>query len=395
MLVPPAVPMLPTATRFVTRLGLTSDDARPRVSNSLSGTSVVTLRMPTAIQWNRAVGFFWNSARNCANAACRTRPWFIERSKSPWGRLLRVRVYSSAWGPVSVCGPSSKSRELVAFERVRDVDLEAAEGVEDPLEPVETGEHVVVEGDARQILDRADHPFHARLREGVVDLVRATARDRHVGVTGDPDERGSLRLGVDPEDMDRVAETALQRCAGARVAPDDQDEDRLVPAEGGGELGVRVPDLQEWGARGGRRLERRGAEPRDARRERGDGRDQAAAHHDGDPVGLGSSDAWSSRSTRYAKTFHSPSTGRRKNAPTARDLRGRAVLPLGVRLEPHLGDRRSRGILPVGQDRDRERLGGGRQRVIHVIRIRPEGQDVSVLLCARGRGTVEHTNAAS
>ena len=79
------------------------------MSSSSSGRSVETLRIPAAIQWNRAVGSFRNSARNCANAASRIRPWFIELSKSPWDSDLRVREYSSVSAPVIVVRPSVKS----------------------------------------------------------------------------------------------------------------------------------------------------------------------------------------------------------------------------------------------------------------------------------------------
>ena len=152
----------------------------------------------------------------------------MERSKSPWDSDLRVREYSSVSAPVRVVRPSVKSvpskpsneygmsirRPPCAFT-IRVISVEA-------------GEHVVVEGDPREVLDRGDHPLRPALGEGDVDLVRPPARDRDVGVARDADQGRAPGPRVDPEDVDRVAEPVLQRRARARVAAEDQDEDRLV-----------------------------------------------------------------------------------------------------------------------------------------------------------------------
>ena len=109
MLAPPAVPTLPTATRFVSRAGRMFHDVNASVNSSFRGRSVDTLRIPTAIQWKSAAGSLRNSTRNCEKAASRMRPWFIDRSKSPCDSDLRVREYSSVSAPVIVVRPSVKS----------------------------------------------------------------------------------------------------------------------------------------------------------------------------------------------------------------------------------------------------------------------------------------------
>ena len=352
MLAPPAVPMLPTATRFVTRFGPISDDVNARVSSSFSGTSVATLRIPTAIQWNSAAGSFRNSATELRERREQDPP-LVHRTVEV---ALREATCASARtrapaAPVSVARPSLNGGHLVALERVRDVHLEAAQRVEDPLHPVEAGEHVVVERDAGEVLDRVDHPLRAALGERAVDLVRAPGRDRHVGVAGDPDQRRALRLRVDPEDVDRVAEPSSSGVPGRESLP------RIRMKIGS------LPGAPARTRRGRRRSACRGtlaagvawsvadAESRDARRERREGRDQPAAHHDGDPDGTRSRRPRVAAIHPVGEDPPGPVDLSQEERPTLEICVEVPSVRLGVRQELDLGDGGRRGVLRVGQRR--------------------------------------------
>ena len=115
---------------------------------------------------------------------------------------------------------------------VLDADVDATDGVDDRREAAEADLHVVVDVDARVLLDRLDEQRRVTEGERRVDLVLAVAGDVDVAVPGDRHEGRLVAAHV--QHHDRVRALALggagaellallrrQTCAG--VGTDEQD----------------------------------------------------------------------------------------------------------------------------------------------------------------------------
>ena len=98
---------------------------------------------------------------------------------------------------------------LVAVELVRDDlrrvhDRDAAERVDQLLEPLEVDEHHVVHLDAGEVLDRLDRERRAAVGVCRVDLRRGVAGDLGAQVARDRELRDLLARRVDAKQQDRV-----------------------------------------------------------------------------------------------------------------------------------------------------------------------------------------------
>ena len=109
-----------------------------------------------------------------------------------------------------------------------DVDVDAADGVDDFLERVRVDDDVVVDVDAEEVLDGAlgellaaeDAALGAAVGVGRVDLVPAVAGDLDARVTRHGEQGGLVALGVDGGDHERVAATDI---VVARIDAHDHD----------------------------------------------------------------------------------------------------------------------------------------------------------------------------
>ena len=80
--------------------------------------------------------------------------------------------------------------------------MEGAEAIDDTGEPAEPDLQVAIQPQAGRLLHGLGQQFRATEGVGGVDLVAAMARDRHVGVTGDRDDRGFRPVVGDVDEHD-------------------------------------------------------------------------------------------------------------------------------------------------------------------------------------------------
>jgi len=113
---PPADPVPPGNTTFVTAFWLIAVPVKARVISSPSGRLVCTLLRNEPTQMSIRLGSFVYSFLNCLSAETISTPWFSERPKSPAGRSWRLRPNASALLPLSRCTPGSKkARDFASF----------------------------------------------------------------------------------------------------------------------------------------------------------------------------------------------------------------------------------------------------------------------------------------
>ena len=140
------------------------------------------------------------------------------------------------------------------IDRIGRAHLDTTERVDHHREAVETHLGVVVEMQARRLLDGLGQQRRAALGERGVDLVLAVAGDVHVGVAGDRDHRGG-RVGAERRDVhhqDGVGPAVAQVAAGGQLRP---------AAPGSGRLCCRSRRAATWCPRP-RRAGRRSRTPR-------------------------------------------------------------------------------------------------------------------------------------
>ena len=147
----------------------------------------------------------------------------------------------------------------------------AVDGPHQLLEAEEVDLDVVVDGDVEGLLDRPDQRLLAAGGEGGVDLALARPGDLHEQVAGEAQQLGLGRVGVDPQQHDRVrqdpqpltpvGDRVVRVEAVGAVGPDQQVVLRRVPVglvvQGVGEIeagDLLEPEVQE--ARGCRRRSR-------------------------------------------------------------------------------------------------------------------------------------------
>ena len=173
------------------------------------------------------------------------------------------------------------------MHRERHIDRETAHDVHGVRDARERRQHVVIELDAGELLDRSNGERGSSPCHRAVDLVRAEARDHDPRVAREPEDRHGLLLEVDRQDVDGIRETAGHGRAGPSVASQHEDEDRLGAGERRREVGVGLADDEAREVGLGRGYRTNAAERRPGRPDR-DGREgerEAPARHDGDPEG--------------------------------------------------------------------------------------------------------------
>src|SRR5438105_12425387 len=113
-----------------------------------------------------------------------------------------------------------------------DVDVNAAELVDDLAEAAEVDVDDVVDPQAGELLDRAQRQLHAAVGVGLVQLGDAVARDLHLEVTRERQQRGGLLGGVEADKHHRVrapwAADEVRRAHLPLVRADDEDRLRLA-----------------------------------------------------------------------------------------------------------------------------------------------------------------------
>ncbi len=199
--------------------------ARPR--------SVCSTLAPAATHVSSAPGFRATSSLSWRSAAINSRPWFIERPKSPPGTSWRSRREREGVAAQHSFVPGRKFGVGVrVVHGVRDVDADPSDRVDQILEAGEPRQDVPVDRHAGQLFDGLHHQVRS-MQERLVDLPGSDAGDGDVGVPRDAEDRDRALRGVDADDVERIAARRLGRLAGPRVAPDHQDEER----PGGGQAG--------------------------------------------------------------------------------------------------------------------------------------------------------------
>ena len=113
---------------------------------------------------------------------------------------------------------------ILVVHALFDVDVDAADGVDDLLEGVGVDDDVVIHADAEEVLDGALGEFFATVGVCRVDFVVAVFRDGDARVTRDGEERGLVFLRVDGRDHESVAASDV---VGALINAHDHDG-RLV-----------------------------------------------------------------------------------------------------------------------------------------------------------------------
>ena len=114
-----------------------------------------------------------------------------------------------------------------------DVDVHAAQVVDGLDEAAERGRHGVVDAErlalgAEQRLQRARGEVEPAEAVGVVDLRQPVAGDLDREVARDREHGGRVRLGVEPQEHQRVRPRVLAALAVALVGADEQDRLRLA-----------------------------------------------------------------------------------------------------------------------------------------------------------------------
>ena len=94
--------------------------------------------------------------------------------------------------------------EPVREDRLRDVDVDPADLVDQRLEVPEVDDDDVVDGQAGEVRDRPDRERGAAELERRVDLVVAVAGDRHAQVARDREVHEPVASGVGAQQHDRV-----------------------------------------------------------------------------------------------------------------------------------------------------------------------------------------------
>src|SRR5581483_7583800 len=82
--------------------------------------------------------------------------------------------------------------------------VDAVELVDDVLDALEPGEHVVVDRQSREVTDRLAHQLRTTQGEGGVDLALTVAGDLHPAVAREAEDRPLHRARVDGEQVQRV-----------------------------------------------------------------------------------------------------------------------------------------------------------------------------------------------
>ena len=93
---------------------------------------------------------------------------------------------------------------ILVVHALLDVDVDAADGVDDFLERMRIDDDVVIHVDAEEILDRALRELLAAISVGRVDLIPAVAVDFHARVARDGQERRLILLRIDRRNHQRV-----------------------------------------------------------------------------------------------------------------------------------------------------------------------------------------------
>ena len=93
---------------------------------------------------------------------------------------------------------------ILVVHALLDVDVDAADGVDDFLERMRIDDDVVIHVDAEEILDRALRELFAAIGVGRVDLVPSMAVDLDARVTRDGEERCLVFLRIDGGDHEGV-----------------------------------------------------------------------------------------------------------------------------------------------------------------------------------------------
>ena len=94
---------------------------------------------------------------------------------------------------------------ILVVHTLFDVDIDAANGVDDLLKGMGIDDDVVVDADAEEVLHRALRELFTAVRVGGVDLVIAVARDGDARVARDGEKRRLVFDRVDGGDHERIA----------------------------------------------------------------------------------------------------------------------------------------------------------------------------------------------
>ena len=135
--------------------------------------------------------------------------------------------------------------ERVVAEEVRVADVDAAQPAHHRAEVLEPGDEDVLRVDADQVADRVTHQLRPAVVERGVDLVHAVAGNLDPGVAGYADDARRVGLGVDRDQLERVAAGVDEVLPGARVGADREDRDHVL-VEGDGVALVHL-DQRELG----------------------------------------------------------------------------------------------------------------------------------------------------
>ena len=121
-------------------------------------------------------------------------------------------------------GLEARARVAVVHAAL-DVDVDAAQLVDDVGETLEAGDHVVLHGEAGEPADRLGHQRWPTERHRVGELAVAMARDLHPRVAREPEQRALPALRVHAEQVDGVTVGPAGVVAGTRVRAHGEDED--------------------------------------------------------------------------------------------------------------------------------------------------------------------------
>ena len=114
---------------------------------------------------------------------------------------------------------------------MQDVDVDAAQAVDDLHQPVEADPGVVMDGNAKGLLDSGSRQRRAALLVGQVDLGAGVSRDRHPQVAGQREERDLALCRVDGYHDHGLREDRVLREFLVVVAPQQKNVDALLGIE--------------------------------------------------------------------------------------------------------------------------------------------------------------------
>ena len=174
----------------------------------------------------------------CQRSACRLSSrrnscWRCMRPQSPsWSCRKRTKLRASWPFEPLVAGRDVDRRVAgdggVVVVLAVDVDVDAAEVVDDVDEADEVDVDEVVHRQAGERLERRDRQRRAAVGVGGVDAVGAPARDLDTQVARDRQHRDALGARVDAQQHDAVGAPLVAGHAHAPVAAQHEDVHRLV-----------------------------------------------------------------------------------------------------------------------------------------------------------------------